>query len=71
MRILVSSGAGSVGSHLVNRLVEAGFQLTALDNIATGRLDNLTAHESGTNFNLIGGSILDQDLILYRFIKIE
>lgn len=71
MRLLVTGGAGFVCTRLVNRLVEDGYQITALDNIAMGRLENLTARKSGTHFSLIGGSIADQDLILNRFIKIE
>ncbi|RME55701.1 SDR family oxidoreductase [Candidatus Parcubacteria bacterium] len=40
-RALVTGGAGFIGSHLVERLLEAGHQVTVLDNLSTGRLSNL------------------------------
>ncbi len=63
MRILVTGGAGFIGSHLVDRLLKDGHQVTALDNIATGRLENLTAHKNNPNFSLVDGSVLDQGLL--------
>ena len=60
MRILVTGGAGFIGSHLVDRLLKDGHQVTALDNIATGRLENLKAHRNNPKFNLVDGSVLDQ-----------
>src|SRR5437588_795762 len=41
-RTLVTGGAGFIGSHLVERLLKDGHQVTVLDNLATGRTDNLT-----------------------------
>jgi nucleoside-diphosphate-sugar epimerase len=42
---LVTGGAGFIGSHLVDRLVSEGFQVWALDNLATGSWDNLAQHD--------------------------
>ena len=42
MRALVTGGAGFIGSHLVERLLADGHQVTVVDNLSTGRLDNLT-----------------------------
>jgi nucleoside-diphosphate-sugar epimerase len=67
----VTGGAGFVGSLLVDRLVQDGNRVTAIDNNATLRFENLTARESDTNFNLIDCAVVDQDLILTRFVKIE
>ena len=39
--ILVTGGAGFIGSHLTERLLEMEAQVTVVDNLATGRLDNL------------------------------
>lgn len=44
-RCVVTGGAGFIGSHLVDRLVEAGHDVVAVDNLATGRRQNLAHHE--------------------------
>lgn len=46
MRILVTGGAGFIGSHLCERLLETGHTVVALDNLITGSTDNI-AHLSG------------------------
>jgi UDP-glucose 4-epimerase len=63
MRILITGGAGFIGSHLADRLVADGHQITILDNLATGRKENLSAHLGGTNVTFIEGSILDLPLL--------
>ena len=42
-RVVVTGGAGFIGSNLVIRLVELGYDVTVLDNLSTGKLDNLAA----------------------------
>jgi UDP-glucose 4-epimerase len=59
MRILITGGAGFIGSHLTDRLVADGHQITILDNLATGRKENLSAHLGGASVTFIEGSILD------------
>jgi len=63
MRILITGGAGFIGSHLTDRLVTDGHQITILDNLATGRKENLSAHLGGTSVTFIEGSILDLPLL--------
>ena len=46
MRILVTGGAGFIGSHLVEELVARGCEVTVLDDFSTGREENLEAVES-------------------------
>ena len=43
MKTLVTGGAGFIGSHLVERLLRDGHSVTVLDNLSTGRLENLDA----------------------------
>jgi UDP-glucose 4-epimerase len=41
MKILVTGGAGFIGSHLVDRLAAEGHQVRVIDNLSSGRLENL------------------------------
>jgi UDP-glucose 4-epimerase len=61
MRILVTGGAGFIGSHLCERLVSEGHVVKVLDNMDTGRSQNLAKLSSLSNFESFQGSILDLD----------
>ena len=63
MRILVTGGAGFVGSHLIDTLLAEGHSLIALDNISTGRIENLESARNHPNFEYIEGSVLNQNLL--------
>ena len=63
MRALVTGGAGFIGSHLVDELLERGHSVTALDILSTGRHDNVRHHLDDPRFEFILGSILDADLV--------
>jgi UDP-glucose 4-epimerase len=63
MRVLVTGGAGFIGSHLCERLLEEGHVVTALDDFSTGRAQNLAKVEGNKGFSLIEGSILDTQLL--------
>jgi UDP-glucose 4-epimerase len=56
-KVLVTGGAGFIGSHLVEGLLQAGNQVVVLDDLSTGRESNLAAVRS--QVNLIQGSITD------------
>jgi UDP-glucose 4-epimerase len=63
MRILVTGGAGFIGSHLSERLILDGHNVTVIDNFSTGRATNLAQLKETKNFTLIEGSILDTNVI--------
>ena len=63
MRYLITGGAGFIGSHLADVLIGRGDDVTALDDVSTGSLDNI-AHLLGSEaFTMVEGSVLDVDLV--------
>ena len=62
-RALVTGGAGFIGSHLVERLIERGNRVIVLDDFSTGRRTNLQAVDHRAEFDLVYGSVLDADLV--------
>ena len=63
MNILVTGGAGFIGSHLCERLISTGHTVKAVDNFSTGRATNLSNLFNSRNFNLVEGSILDLNIL--------
>jgi UDP-glucose 4-epimerase len=62
-RCLVTGGAGFIGSHLTSELLAAGHHVTVLDNLSTGRAENLREVERHPRFVFRTGSITDQVLM--------
>lgn len=60
MNILVTGGAGFIGSHLTDYLLQEGHNVTVLDNLANGSLDRLDVANSFSNFKFIKGDILNK-----------
>lgn len=60
-KILVTGGAGFIGSNLVEKLLELGNEITVLDNFATGKMQNLIPFFSNPKFQLIVGDIRNMD----------
>ncbi len=53
MRILITGGAGFIGSHLTDRLLGEGHQVIAMDNLVTGDVKNIAHHRADPNFEFI------------------
>ena len=58
-KVVVTGGAGFIGSHLVDALVAQGAQVTVLDNLSTGKLHNLQAAQE--KITLLKADITDRD----------
>ncbi len=69
MRILVTGGAGYIGSHLVDSLCDAGHEVRVLDNLTTGRVANLNGRLGEIRF--VNGSILDAPLVEREVESVE
>jgi UDP-glucose 4-epimerase len=63
MRVLVTGGAGFIGSHLAERLVARGDHVTVLDNLSTGRYENVAHLDGHPNFQMVTGTIMNEPLV--------
>ena len=63
MRIFVTGGAGFIGSHLCERLMLDGNQVTVLDSASTGRFSNLSSIVDSSQFKVVKGSILETNVL--------
>jgi UDP-glucose 4-epimerase len=59
MRILITGGCGFIGSHLAEYLLAAGHEVTAMDDLSTGSLDNIAAIKTHPKFTLVVDSVLN------------
>ena len=66
-KVIVTGGAGFIGSHLVQRLVEDGHDVTVIDNFSTGNRKNIAHHEN--NIQLVEADITNFDKIAPHFEK--
>ena len=71
MKTLVTGGAGFIGSHLVDRLLEDGHEVTVLDNFATGNPENVAQHHGSPNFHLQQGDITNWEAIQPHFHDVD
>ena len=61
MKILITGGAGFIGSNLCEHFVGKGYDVTCLDNLSTGFLHNIEPLMAAPNFRFIQGDIRDLD----------
>jgi UDP-glucose 4-epimerase len=63
MKYLVTGGAGFIGSHLCDALIERGDSVVVLDNFSTGNKKNIEKLMDSPAFEVIEGSILDTEVV--------
>ncbi len=63
VRYLVTGGAGFIGSHIVDALTMRGDSVVVLDDLSTGRRENIEHHLDSDQLEMVDGSILDEDLV--------
>lgn len=71
MKYLITGGAGFIGSHLAEKLLALGHEVTSLDDLSTGRRENLKNLEGASGFNLVQGNMLDETLMDSLMSKVD
>lgn len=71
MKILITGGAGFIGSNLVDHFLEQGLQVVCLDNLSTGQKKNIEHHLSNPNFKFIIGDIRDLEICKLAIAKCD
>jgi UDP-glucose 4-epimerase len=70
-KVLVTGGAGFIGSHLIPNLLKKGYSVVALDNLLTGKLENLKINRSNTRFSFIQSDIRDTQALSNAFFGVD
>lgn len=63
MKALVTGGAGFIGSHLVDRLMERGYEVRVLDDLSAGTLENIKRWLDHERFEFIKGDMKDAEIV--------
>jgi UDP-glucuronate decarboxylase len=65
-RVMVTGGAGFLGSHLIDRLLEKGYDVLCVDNLFTGTKDNIAHHHNNAHFEF-----MRHDITLPLFVEVD
>jgi UDP-glucose 4-epimerase len=63
MQVVITGGAGFIGSHLAEALLDAGHHVTALDDLSTGQFENISHLEQEDRFAWVCGSVTDERVV--------
>src|SRR5690349_241703 len=63
MKILITGGAGFIGSHLADKLLDEGHEVYAIDNLSTGSLKNIIHNLENTKFHFVQEDICNYDIL--------
>lgn len=66
-KILITGGAGFIGSHLTDECLKRGHEVIVMDDFSVGRLENLEAHRGNTRLTIVKADISQGDLIQHSF----
>lgn len=69
MRALITGGAGFIGSHLADYLIDTGHQVVVVDDLSTGSMTNIAHLLDSPNFRFKQGSILDSGILESAFTE--
>jgi UDP-glucose 4-epimerase len=70
-RVLVTGGAGFIGSHLVDRLVDEGYDVRVIDSLYSGKLENIERHIKSGKVDFVKGDIRDASLVKKSLVGVE
>ncbi len=62
-KILIAGGAGFIGSHTLDRLIKTDAEVTVLDNLYTGQIENIKQHEQNKNLHFVKGDVRNFKLV--------
>ncbi|MDZ7833048.1 MAG: GDP-mannose 4,6-dehydratase [Desulfobacterales bacterium] len=63
MKILITGGAGFIGSHLADKLIEMGHEVYVVDDLSSGSMKNIRHHQDNPNFHFNADTIFNQSLM--------
>lgn len=67
MKVLVTGGAGFIGSHLVPQLLTKSYSVVVLDNLYSGKIENLKGSRDNPNFSFVQADIRDKEALATAF----
>ena len=71
MKALITGGAGFIGSHLAERLIDEGWEVFVIDNLWTGKLSNIEKVQGRDSFHIIVDTVLNESVMNELIFKVD